>query len=243
MYDFLWRDYCDWYLELAKPRLQEKRKRQGVQNILVLVLENALRLLHPVMPFITESLWQALPKSQASQSSIMISDFPKDGVFKRDVQAEKDMAFMQELITSVRTIRSEMNIPNSKSIRIILSTDDTACRKKLNIFSDSIENLTKAESIDIGESLSPNGMCGSAAVNGVEIFVPLDGLVDLSAERKRLEKELDKFEKLTKSIEGKLNNEKFVQNAPSNIVQGERDRHREYSDTVERIRANIIRLG
>ena len=86
-------------------------------------------------------------------------------------------------------------------------------------------------------------MCGSAAVNGVEIFVPLDGLVDLSAERKRLEKELDKFEKLTKSIEGKLNNEKFVQNAPSNIVQGERDRYREYSDTVERIRANIIRLG
>ena len=243
LYDFLWRDYCDWYLELAKPRLQEKRKRQGVQNILVLVLENALRLLHPVMPFITEALWQALPKSHASQSSIMISDFPKDGVFKRDVQAEEDMVFMQELITSVRTIRSEMNIPNSKSIRIILSTDDTTCRKKLNIFSDSIENLTKAESIDIGESLSPNGMCGSAAVNGVEIFVPLDGLVDLSAERKRLEKELDKFEKLTKSIEGKLNNEKFVQNAPSNIVQGERDRHREYSDTVERIRANIIRLG
>ncbi|MEE3235209.1 MAG: valine--tRNA ligase [Candidatus Latescibacterota bacterium] len=243
LYDFLWRDYCDWYLELAKPRLQRKSERQEVQGNLVAILEVALRLLHPVMPFITEALWQSLPKRPDCQSSIMISEFPKSDIVKRDLQVEKDMGLMQDIVTSVRTIRSEMNIPNSKSIRVLLSTTETNQKTILQGFSNSVGYLTKAEAVDVGKSVVPEGVCGSSVVSGVEVFVPLDGLVDLSAERERLEKELDKFEKLIKSIEGKLNNEKFIQNAPSNIVQGERDRQREYMDTVERIKANIDRLG
>lgn len=243
LYDFLWRDYCDWYLELAKPRLRNSSDRQEVQNTLVAVLETALRLLHPVMPFITESLWQSLPKKSGSQSSIMISDFPKVNMLERDLQIENEIELMQDIVTSVRTIRSEMNIPNSKPIQILLSTNDKCQAQILHLFSDSIGNLTKAENIEIGESLKPASMCGSAVVSGVEVFVPLDGLVDLSIERTRLQKEFQKFEKLIKSIEGKLSNKKFIQNAPSNIIQGERDRQREYIETLESIRGNIDRLG
>ena len=243
LYDFLWRDYCDWYLELAKPRLRNSSDRQEVQNTLVAVLETALRLLHPVMPFITESLWQSLPKKSGSQSSIMISDFPNIDMLERDLKIENDIELMQDIVTAVRTIRSEMNIPNSKPIQILLSTNDKCQAQILHLFSDSIGNLTKAENIEIGESLKPASMCGSAVVSGVEVFVPLDGLVDLSIERTRLQKEFQKFEKLIKSIEGKLSNKKFIQNAPSNIIQGERDRQREYIETLESIRGNIDRLG
>jgi len=243
LYDFLWRDYCDWYLELAKPRLNSSSDRQQVQNTLMLVLETALRLLHPVMPFITEALWQSLPKRPGSPISIMVSEFPKNDLFKRDVVAEKDMELMQGIVTSVRTIRSEMNIPNSMPIRILLSAMETKQKNKLKGFSHSIGNLTKAEVIEVGESVVPEGVCGSAVVSGVEVFVPLEGLVDLSEERARLVKDLDKFEKLAKSIEAKLKNEKFIKNAPSHIVQGERDRQVEYTDIVNSIRANIDRLG
>ena len=124
-----------------------------------------------------------------------------------------------------------------------MSTNDKCQAQILHLFSDSIGNLTKAENIEIGESLKPASMCGSAVVSGVEVFVPLDGLVDLSIERTRLQKEFQKFEKLIKSIEGKLSNKKFIQNAPSNIIQGERDRQREYIETLESIRGNIDRLG
>ena len=244
LYDFLWRDYCDWYLELAKGRLQadQPELRLPVQRNLVEILEIALRLLHPVMPFMTESLWQALPKKGGVAESIVISSWPEslDGLI--DLVAEQDMERVQEIVTAVRTVRSEMNVPPATKIPVILSLPNANGVDELEAIGPLVSGLVRASEITVGIAVDPPAASGSAVVGAVEVFVPLEGIIDLGVERVRLEKEVAKFEKLVKSMNGKLANEKFIANAPADVVKKERERLVEYRDTLERLRDSLQRI-
>ncbi len=245
LYDFLWRDYCDWYLELAKGRLQadQPELRQPVQRNLVEILETALRLLHPVMPFMTESLWQALPKVDNSAESIVVSSWPEslDGLI--DTEAERNMDRVQEIVTAVRTIRSEMNVPPATRIPVILSLPNENGIGEFQAIAPLVGGLVRASETTVGVSLDPPPASGSAVVGTLEIFVPLEGIIDLDVERARLEKEVAKFEKLVRSMNGKLSNEKFVANAPADVVEKERGRLVEYGDTLESLRDSLRRIS
>ncbi len=245
LYDFLWRDYCDWYLELAKGRLQAEQPelRQPVQRNLVEILETALRLLHPVMPFMTESLWQALPKVDNSAESIVVSSWPEtlDGLI--DTEAERNMDRVQEIVTAVRTIRSEMNVPPATRIPVILSLPNENGIGEFEAIAPLVKGLVRASETTVGVSLDPPPASGSAVVGTLEIFVPLEGIIDLEVERARLEKEVAKFEKLVKSMNGKLSNEKFIANAPADVVEKERGRLVEYGDTLESLRDSLRRIS
>jgi len=245
LYDFLWRDYCDWYLELAKGRLQadQPELRQPVQRNLVEILETALRLLHPVMPFMTESLWQALPKVDNSVESIVVSSWPEplDGLI--DPKAERNMDRVQEIVTAVRTIRSEMNVPPATRIPVVLSLPNENGIGEFEAIAPLVKGLVRASETTVGVSLVPPPASGSAVVGSLEIFVPLEGIIDLEVERARLEKEVAKFEKLVQSMNGKLSNEKFIANAPADVVEKERGRLVEYGDTLESLRDSLRRIS
>lgn len=245
LYDFLWRDYCDWYLELAKGRLQAEQPelRQPVQRNLVEILETALRLLHPVMPFMTESLWQALPKVDNSVESIVVSSWPEplDGLI--DPEAERNMDRVQEIVTAVRTIRSEMNVPPATRIPVVLSLPNENGIGEFEAIAPLVKGLVRASETTVGVSLVPPPASGSAVVGSLEIFVPLEGIIDLEVERARLEKEVAKFEKLVQSMNGKLSNEKFIANAPADVVEKERGRLVEYGDTLESLRDSLRRIS
>ena len=245
LYDFLWRDYCDWYLELAKGRLQAEQPelRQPVQRNLVEILETALRLLHPVMPFMTESLWQALPKVDNSAESIVVSSWPEtlDGLI--DPEAERNMDRVQEIVTAVRTIRSEMNVPPATRIPVVLSLPNENGIGEFEAIAPLVKGLVRASETTVGVSLDPPPASGSAVVGTLEIFVPLEGIIDLEVERARLEKEVAKFEKLVQSMNGKLSNEKFIANAPADVVEKERGRLVEYGDTLESLRDSLRRIS
>ncbi|MGB1893764.1 MAG: valine--tRNA ligase [Candidatus Latescibacterota bacterium] len=245
LYDFLWRDYCDWYLELAKGRLQAEQPelRQPVQRNLVEILETALRLLHPVMPFMTESLWQALPKVDNSAESIVVSSWPEtlDGLI--DPEAERNMDRVQEIVTAVRTIRSEMNVPPATRIPVVLSLPNENGIGEFEAIAPLVKGLVRGSETTVGVSLDPPPASGSAVVGTLEIFVPLEGIIDLEVERARLEKEVAKFEKLVQSMNGKLSNEKFIANAPADVVEKERGRLVEYGDTLESLRDSLRRIS
>ncbi len=245
LYDFLWRDYCDWYLELAKGRLQDERaqERLPVQANLVQILETALRLMHPVMPFMTESLWQALPKPERAPESIVVAEWPRLIEDDIDEEAERDMARVQEVVTAVRTIRSEMNVPPSTRITVLISVPNADVTADMERMVPFISPMVRASAISVGIEVEPPAASGSAVVGNIEIYVPLEGIIDLDIERARLQKEIAKFEKLISGLNGKLGNEQFVANAPAEVVEKERLRLVEYSDNLQSLRDSLQRIA
>ncbi len=240
VYDFVWRDYCDWYLELAKVRLQggDVDNRKVAQDNLVRVLETALRLLHPVMPFITESLWQALPHPE-TERSVMVAEWPDVDAALADPEAEAQMARLQEIVTAVRVIRSEMNVPPAKKIELLISASSPGVAEGLQQVKPYLVILCRAESVEIGQALAQPPASGSAVATDVEIFVPLEGLINLEAERKRLEKEIGKFTGLLKGLDAKLANEKFTSQAPAEVVERERQRQTEYRANLAKLKTSL----
>ncbi len=245
LYDFLWRDYCDWYLELAKGRLQgdQPQARLSVQRNLVEILETALRLLHPVMPFMTESLWQALPKGNDAAESIVVAEWPRDMEACLDEDAERSMGRVQEIVTAVRTIRSEMNVPPATRITVMLSLPTEVATGPFEAIAPLITQLVRGNQTTIGYDVEPPSASGSAVVGQINVYVPLEGIIDLGVERARLQKEMAKFEGLVKGLNGKLANEKFVANAPAEVVEKERQRLVEYSDTLTSLRESLERIS
>ena len=245
VYDFLWRDYCDWYVEMCKTNLQRgaAESRQNAQAMLVQVLETALRLMHPIMPFITEVLWQALPKDSTAPASLMVCDWPVFPLADLDEAAEATMSQLQQVVAAVRTIRSESNISPGKRIELVLSCAEDDL---VGVYSEQrglLEDLVKAESVVVGRDLPQPAGSGSASVGGVAVFVPLKGLIDLAGERKRLQKEVSKFQGLVRGMEAKLGNRGFLENAPPEVVDKEHKRRDEYEANLAKLEASLDLLG
>ncbi len=244
LYDFLWRDYCDWYVEIAKARLQGNNAvaRRHVQATLVHTLEQALRLMHPVMPFTTEHLWQALPLEDRS-ASIMIDAWPAATPGLRDAEAESAMELVQDVVAVVRQIRAEMNVPPAKKVQLLISAGSEQAAAQLQAGRDYVALLTRAETVEIGVGLRQPETAGSAVIGNLQVFVPLKGLIDLDVERRRLEKEVARYRQLVKGAEAKLANQQFLSRAPDDVVQRERERYGEYRDSLEKLQATLRHLN
>jgi valyl-tRNA synthetase len=226
LYQFIWHEYCDWYVELSKIALYgtDTAAKQRVQAVLVHVLEQALRLLHPFMPFLTEEIWQALPGAKATDS-IMIASYPRAEERWRDGAAEAVVKQLIDAVRSVRNIRSELGIPPSATVAVRVATDGRCDSDRVLAFEPYLKALARVGSVEaIGTGERPSGE-PSALIEGLgEIFVPLRGVVDPLEVRKRLERDLGKVEKELAGAETKLGRADFVDRAPPEIVDKERQR-------------------
>lgn len=243
LYHFVWDELCDWYLELSKPLLVDPNTAPETETTLLYVLENVLCLLHPMMPFITEELWQRLPKHPSAPRSIMLAPYPDVSAAAVDHKAEQDMQLLQAIVTAVRTIRAEQEIPRSRALQLILRHAESAHSTVLERERRGIESLCNA-SLTLEHSSDQTVPADTAVANiqGIMALVPLVGLIDVGKERERLQRELKKLEKDLQAIRAKLANASFVDRAPADLVARERARLEELEGSQRRLTASLDKL-
>jgi len=246
IYEFTWDEYCDWYLELSKPALQgdaDTPQARGTRYTLVRVLEGLLRLLHPIMPFITEAIWQRVaPVAGLSGQTIMTQAFPIADPERIDTDAETEIDWLQRFILGIRRIRGEMDIAPGKRLPVILQNADDADRRRVERHRAALDFLGRLESIDF---LGPDDQAPESAlalVDTLEIRVPMAGLIDRDAELARLQKARTRLADDLARTGGKLNNAAFVEKAPAQVVQRERDKQAETESALARIDEQIRRV-
>ena len=242
IYHFFWHEFCDWYIELAKPTLQgdNEAEKQATKKVLLKVIDASLRLLHPFMPFITEELWQNLPFTTPSRKkSIMIADFPKGGEFLRfDADAEA-MERIIELITTIRTIRAENNVKPSLEAPVILVTQDAAAIASLKARESYLKKLARVSALSFETAHTPAKTDASAVVKLGTLYLPLAGIVDFGEEVKRIEKELGKLRKDFQITEQKLGSESFLAKARPELVEQEKAKHAEMSGKIAHLEKRL----
>ncbi len=238
LYDFIWDEFCDWYIELVKPRFSVEGESNIVaQKVLTYVLSNTLKLLHPFMPFITEEIWQALPHDG---ESIMISSFPVYNEELSDAMAEQEMVIIMDAIKGVRNIRNEMNVPPSKKTKLFVVTESADIFAKAEAFLEKLAGASSVEILADKTSVPENAV--SVVVNKAEILLPLDELVDKEKELERLTKEKAKLESEIKRVEGKLSNKGFTDKAPAAVVEEERLKGIKYKEMLEKVLESLSKL-
>jgi valyl-tRNA synthetase len=248
LYDFFWSKYCDWYIEIAKIRIngQDEEAKKAVLSVLMEVLSGVLRMLHPIMPFITEEIGQSLSqfmKQRGTAKSIMLSKWPEADESKIDEAALRKMAMIQEIVTVLRTVRSEMNVPPGKNIAVVMSNVGAEQRPVINDYRHYIMSLAKLESLDAGEKLPRPKQSAAALASGMELFVPLAGLIDFEKEKKRLDKELDGARVELERCAGKMENAEFMQKAPEKEKERIRERLESARTKIERIQNSLKSLA
>ena len=236
LYDFIWENFCDWYIELVKPRLFDKENPTGktAQYVLTYVLSNTMKLLHPFMPFITEEIWQHLPHEG---ESIMISEWPEYDEklnFPKDVES---IELIMQSISAIRNRRAEMNVPPSKKAKVIIVTDKTDVFEQGTVFFEKLASASEAVVQTDKSGISDNAV--NVVVPSAEVFLPLDELVDKTKELERLNAEKKKLEGEIKRVEGKLNNAGFVSKAPQKVVDEEKAKGEKYKEMLEKVLENI----
>ena len=227
LYEFTWNQFCDWYLELTKPVLFKGNEAQqrGTRHTLVNVLEGLLRLMHPIMPFITETIWQRVqPLSDFSKTddSIMMQAFPQFNADKCDQQAIDDLEWVKQFIVAIRNIRGEMDISPSKELPVLLKNVNDNDQRRLNENEQFLSSLAKLESITVLAENEQGPASASAVVGDLSVLIPMAGLIDKEAELARLDKAIEKLEKDATKTRGKLNNENFVSKAPAAVIEKEK---------------------
>ena len=249
VYQFLWHEYCDWYLEIAKRSLYQPESpeaRAVTQRTLVETLEATLRLLHPFMPFISEELWQRLPhpgeSTPAPTRSIMIAPFPKAPRKGRDPEAERLMAPVLDVVSAIRTIRSESRISPALELAVGVKPASPEVAAALAASAAVIGSLARAAIAVAGDGARPPGSAMAATPSG-DVFVRLEGVVDFESERARLRKEVERARKEIAFLEGKLDRPEFVERAPAEVVARERARLAEQRETAQKLAASLAALG
>jgi valyl-tRNA synthetase len=249
VYQFLWHEYCDWYLEIAKRSLYQPESpaaRAVTQRTLVEVLETTLRLLHPFMPFISEELWQRLPHTgdsvPAPARSIMIAPFPKASRKARDPEAERLMAPLLDVVSAIRTIRSESRISPAVELAVTVRPASPEVATSLVSSAGIIGGLARAAITVAADGARPASSAMATTPSG-DVLVRLEGVVDFDAERQRLRKEIEKARKEIAFLEGKLGRPEFVERAPAEVVERERARLTEQRETEQKLAASLAALG
>jgi valyl-tRNA synthetase len=241
LYNFIWDDFCDWYIEMSKLPLygDDEEAKKTTRSILAYVLDNTMRLLHPFMPFITEEIWQNLPHNG---ESITVASWPKVEESLTDKAAAEEMKLLVEIIRSVRNIRSEVNTPLSKQIKLLLKAKDDKVLAVLKSNEGYIERFCNPEELTIATDIETPDKAMTAVVTGVDLFLPLEGLINIEEEIARLQKELEKWNKEVARVQGKLNNEKFVSKAPQKVVDEEKAKEKDYLEKRSKVEARIQEL-
>ncbi len=237
IYDFLWDVFCDWYIEIAKARLQAGGEASlNVQKVLVYVMANTLKLLHPFMPFITEEIWQAIPNDC---ETIMMAKFPAYDESLNFADDEREFGRIMAAVKAIRNVRAEKNVPPSRKAHLFIDTDFTDTFEKGSSF---FERLASASDVTVGKNLKVEN-AAMAVTDSAKIYLPMGDLIDREAELKRLQKDLENCEKEIKSTEGKLANKEFVSKAPEKVVNVEREKLARANERLLKILESIRELG
>ncbi|WP_025783492.1 valine--tRNA ligase [Sporosarcina sp. D27] len=241
LYNFIWDDFCDWYIEMAKLPLygENEKAKHMTRSVLAYVLDNTMRLLHPLMPFITEEIWQNLPHEG---ESITVAAWPVADASLTNVERSTHMKLLTDVIKAVRTIRAEVNTPMSRQVPLYIAAKDEATAAVLKANSQYIEKFCNPETLEIGVDVQAPGKSMSAVVTGAELFMPLEGLLNIDEEIARLGKELDKWAGEVKRVQGKLSNERFVSKAPQSVVDEERAKEQDYLEKQAAVQRRIEEL-
>ncbi|KJV44402.1 valine--tRNA ligase [Acinetobacter indicus] len=248
IYEFIWNEYCDWYVELTKPVLNDENvsveRKAEVRRVLLSVMEASLRLAHPLMPYLTEEIWQTLaPKLNISGETIMLAQYPVADQALINEQAEADMQWLQGLIGAVRNIRGEMGLGNARLLPVLLQNTTDSEKAQIARIEPLFKALAKVESITFLADAEQPPLSSSSVVGHVSVFVPMKGLIDPKAELARLQKDLDKVQKQHDQIANKLSNEGFVSKAPAAVVEGEKVKLAEFADQLAKIKANMEQIA
>ncbi len=244
VYHFFWDEFCDWYLEVIKPRLYsegENPAKDTARAVAAHVMKTAMHLLHPYIPFITEEIYQRLHRPEEPES-IVIAPWPQPVAELTDEAAEQNMQFLQELISAVRTVRAEMNVPPGKKARLLYSDLPEDRLALIREYEGYIQHLARIEQLEPVADRSALKSTAVLVVENKEFFMPLEGLIDLEKERQRLEKELARLEKQHGGLKKKLNNPDFLEKAPKHVVEQEKEKLRSVSEKIEKIQKNLKRL-
>ncbi|MDT3695514.1 MAG: valine--tRNA ligase [Ignavibacterium sp.] len=238
IYSFIWNDFCDWYVEMIKNRLYSDNKeiKSATLTRAISIFEDALKMLHPFMPFITEELWQLIDERKVGES-ISTSEYPTFEERLIKDSADEEMDFVKDIITAIRNIRGEMNIAPSKKINAMIKSFSV---KDYQI--DYIKKLAKVEELTVDANIQKPKASASAVLRNVEIYIPLEGLIDLDVEKQRIQKEIVRLESSLAGIEKKLSNEKFVANASPEIVEKERTKQKDWKDNITKLKEILNNL-
>ena len=247
LYDFVWNEYCDWYLELSKPVLWDdsapSELRQGTLKTLLEVLETILRLMHPLTPFITEEIWQSVtPRLGLQGDTIMLAQWPAPDSDAVNVDAEAEMEWLKTIIVAIRTIRNEANIPPGDSLDIVLGNTVDTDLERIQRHKPSLEKLAKVSTIRAIQSDEDQMPVLSALAGTIEVMVPMAGVVDFAKELERLDKELTRLGGEQTRLTGKLSNEKFTARAPEHVVEAERAKLAEVTTAISSVQAQKTNL-
>ena len=241
LYNFIWNDFCDWYIEMAKENLtgEDEKLKKNTQRILRYVLDQILRLMHPIMPFVTEKIWLSMPHDGVS---LVVAEYPVEHAEFDNQVAEKDMDNLIELIKAVRNSRSEVNAPMSSAIDILIKTKDDDTRKVFENNVDYINRFCHPKRLEIAADIEAPKLAMTSVITGAEVYLPLADLIDLNEEISRLQKEAKKLESEVTRGEKKLGNEKFVANAPEAVVVKEKEKLANYKQQLAATESRIEEL-
>lgn len=241
LYNFIWDDFCDWYIEMAKLPLygEDEAAKKTTRSILAYVLDNTMRLLHPFMPFITEEIWQSLPHEG---ESITVAKWPEVSPELSDKEAANDMRLLVDIIRAVRNIRAEVNTPMSKQVKLFIKAKDENIQSQLEKNRAYVERFCNPSELVISTEVSLDEKAMTAVVTGAELILPLEGLINIEEEIARLEKEYDKLNKEVERVQKKLNNQGFIAKAPAKVVEEERAKEQDYVEKREAVQSRIAEL-
>ncbi|MDQ0174333.1 valine--tRNA ligase [Bacillus chungangensis] len=241
LYNFIWDDFCDWYIEMAKLPLygENEEAKKTTRSVLAYVLDQTMRLLHPFMPFLTEEIWQNLPHNG---ESITVAQWPQVDQSLSDEKAASEMKLLMEIIRSVRNIRAEVQTPLSKKIKLLVKAKDDETLTVLEKNKSYLERFCNPEELVMALEMQIPDKAMTAVVTGAELILPLEGLINIEEELARLQKEWEKWEKEVKRVQQKLQNEKFVNNAPKKVVDEERAKEKDYLEKRATVEARIKEL-
>ncbi|MFC7393185.1 valine--tRNA ligase [Scopulibacillus cellulosilyticus] len=241
LYSFIWDDFCDWYIEMAKLPLygDDEEAKQTTKSVLTYVLDKILKLLHPIMPFVTEEIWQHLPHKG---ETILLSDWPTVNEKWHSESAVQEMTLLQNIIRSIRNIRAEMNVAPSKPIHIQIKAASDIEKESLINNKAYLERFCNPETLDIQTELEAPEKSVSSIVTGAEIYLPLEGLINIDEEINRLKKELEKLNFEVERVQKKLSNQGFVNKAPKKVVDEEKAKEKDYLEKRQKVEERIKEL-
>jgi valyl-tRNA synthetase len=245
VYDFFWHDYCDWYLEMVKSRLygtDPADVKRAVITRAIDVYDAALRILHPFMPFVTEELWQAL-RPRKPLETIMRARLLQPDPAMVDEQVETEMEFVQRIIESLRTLRSEMGIPPGKDISLVMRVGEKYTDASIQKYEGYLQRLARVQKVMFLADDSRPKLAASSVVEGAELFVPLEGVIDIEQERARLGKEIERASGMLDGVRRKLSNQNFVERAPKEVVDREREKLESFAQKLEKLEKNLEMLN
>jgi valyl-tRNA synthetase len=243
IYDFFWHDYCDWYLELIKSRLNnETDSDSGLVPLQIAtgIMEGSMLLLHPFMPFVTEEIWQSIGNHEIE--SVMVNPWPARRDDAIDADAEADMQRLQDVVNAIRNVRGEMSIPPGKKVTVVFKVADEQAGNLLEKHQGYIAALARTEELTISLDPAIPAPAARAFLPGIEIHVPLAGVIDIAKERERLEKEIKRVEAETAAHDKKLSNDKFLSKAPEHVVAMTRRRKQELAEKAEKLKQSLSQL-